>query len=387
MSSSHAHPQVDVEYLTRERKRFDEQRRTVYLLVGVLGFLLLSYDLYTQVVSESSSRLAYIINDSLFALCSLVFIYLDYSRQIKLDVLERGFFIFLAFESFVFNSLAPFLFHYTLQEVFTETIADDVWLLLLVCVKALYLFRGRRGALLAAGFYLVSLGVTCSYLLTHWAPDTNLISLSLQNYLAGAMVLGFLCLLTRYRDNVQRLSLQYEILEKVAFLDALTGLYNRRRIYEVMEQQLELSGRYGTPFCIALLDIDHFKRINDTFGHLKGDEILQQVATVLRSHLRNVDKLGRWGGEEFLLVLPQASLEEGIAAAERSRQTIEVQVSVEGRAVTLSCGVTQYLPDDEINVFLQRADDALYKAKEQGRNRVVSSGETYSGNLTATSGS
>jgi diguanylate cyclase len=375
MSAAPATPVV--EYLAQEKKRFDSQRRVVYMVVGGIGTLLLLYDLYYQLGRELSPlRTAYIINDSLFALCTLVFIALAYTRRVRLELLERAIFVILALESFIFNSFAPYLFNFTLEELFRETVADDVWLLVLVCALALHLFQGWRSGVVAASFYLLSLGATFTYIFTRSLErsDPTLVSLMAQNYLAGAMVLCFLYVLARYRDNVQRLSLQYEMLEQIAFLDALTGLPNRRRMYDTAAQQLELTRRYDTPFCVALLDIDHFKRINDTFGHLKGDEILQQVAGVLRSDFRSVDQLGRWGGEEFLVVLPQTHLTEAVAAAERSRRAVETLVKVEGQSVTLSCGVAHHQPGDDITSFLQRADDALYEAKKQGRNKVVSSG-------------
>jgi diguanylate cyclase (GGDEF)-like protein len=371
-----------VAYLEQERKRFSEQRRIVYIIVGSIGVLLLLYDLYNQVVSDNSlQRTVNIINDALFAITVLVFVFLGYTRGVKLERLERSILVILAFQSFVFNSLAPYLFNHSIQKVFRETIADDVWLLVLVCAVALHLLERWR-TFAATSFYLASFGVTMSYLFLRVADgDSNLMSLVIQNYLAGGMVLAFLYVLARYRDNAQRLSLQYEMLERVAFLDALTGLPNRRRMYDTIVQHLELARRYNTPFCVALLDIDHFKRINDTFGHLKGDEVLQKVAGVLRADFRSVDQLGRWGGEEFLLVLPQTNLKEGVAAVERSRQAVEVQVRLEGQSVTLSCGVAHYLPGDDITTFLQRSDDALYRAKKQGRNRVVSSEEKENSRL------
>jgi diguanylate cyclase len=365
-----------VEYLAKERTRFDEQRRVVYMLVGCLGVALLLYDLYNLVLSESSLvRTVYIVNDAVFIVCSLTFVFLAYTRRVRLGLLEQAIFVFLALESFVFNSLAPYVFNHSLQEVFRETIADDVWLLLLVCAMALHLFQGWRGVFIAAGLYLASLVVTSGYLVGQLGVNigTNLASLVWQTYAAGGMVLCFLFVLARYRDHAQRITLQYEMLEQIAFLDALTGLPNRRRMYDVTQQQLELAQRYTTPFCIALLDIDHFKRINDTLGHIKGDEVLVQVAALLRAELRATDQLGRWGGEEFLLVLPQINLPEALAALERSRRTVESHVSVAGQSVTLSCGVTPYLPGDTATSIFQRADEALYEAKKRGRNQVVSS--------------
>ncbi len=377
MGSSLPHPQVVLEYLTQERQRFDELRRKVFIVVGTIGILLVLYDIYTYSMGEETYRILYILNDVLFAGAALTLVVLGYMRRVHIDSLEHLVLALLVFESFFFNTLAPYLFGFSLERIFTETVVDDVWLLILVCALALHIFQRGRGLILALGFYIASLGSTSLYLFTHsrGTDGARLASLTLQSYLAGGMVLCFLYVLARYRTSVQRISVQYEMLERVAFLDALTGLPNRRRMYDVLQQQLELSGRYGTTFCIALLDIDHFKRVNDTFGHLKGDEVLGQVTTILRNEFRTTDQLGRWGGEEFLLVLPHIELLEAIAAAERCRQAVERLVNIEGQQVTLSCGVTTCQSGDGIKTLVQRADDALYEAKETGRNKVVSSGE------------
>jgi hypothetical protein len=255
--------------------------------------LLLLYDIYVYRTGEDTYQNVYIINDALFAGFSLALVALGYKRRVHIDVLERIVFALLALESFIFNTLAPYLFSFDLQRVFDETVVDDVWLLILVCSLALHIFQRGHGLALAAGLYATSLAVTSLYLVTHLGNETRLASLTLQTYLAGGMVLCFIYVLARYRSSVKRISVQYEMLEQIAFLDALTGLPNRRCMYDVLQQQLELLERYGTSFCIALLDIDHFKRVNDTFGHLKGDNVLVQVSNALRNELRTTDQLGR----------------------------------------------------------------------------------------------
>jgi diguanylate cyclase len=372
VNPSHAQSNVIVEYLTGERHRFDEQRRTVYLIVGGLGLLLLGYDFYKRLHSSAVDHLLYLTNDAVFAFCTLVFMYLAYRRLVKLERLEYAVFILLALESFFFTSLGP-LFRYSSEKVFTETVGYDIWLLLLVCALALHLFKHWQGVTVAATCYGLSLAVTGSYLWHQRGRSHELFALTLQIYLAGALVLCFLYVLARYRDSVQRLSSQYELLERIAFLDTLTDIPNRRRVQDATEEHLALSARYGAPFCVAILDIDHFKRVNDSFGHLKGDEVLRGVAGVLRNELRSNDLLGRWGGEEFLVLLPQTKAGEALAVAERSRQMVEQLVNIEGQNITISCGLTSYTPGDSLTSLMQRADDALYAAKKQGRNRVVSS--------------
>lgn len=166
-------------------------------------------------------------------------------------------------------------------------------------------------------------------------------------------------------------------LDVLARTDALTGLPNRRETLERLRLELERSARSGHPVAVFMLDIDHFKRINDTWGHAAGDDVLVAVAQVARASLRRIDSCGRIGGEEFLVMLPETDREEALAAAERLRAAIADQAVIDGgqpMRVTVSVGVAIHHPADPLptpDLLIQRADHALYAAKESGRNRIV----------------
>lgn len=119
-----------------------------------------------------------------------------------------------------------------------------------------------------------------------------------------------------------------------------------------------------------MYDLDHFKRVNDTFGHDTGDDVLRAVTEVVTANIRAVDVAARWGGEEFLVLMPQSDLAAARGASEKLRQVIEQHRFDKVGTVTVSFGVTQFVPQDDLNVLLKRVDDALYRAKENGRNRV-----------------
>ncbi|MEA2050432.1 MAG: diguanylate cyclase [Campylobacterota bacterium] len=153
--------------------------------------------------------------------------------------------------------------------------------------------------------------------------------------------------------------------------DALTQIYNRSYYFEKISNSIAQSKRYNTSFCVILFDIDHFKRFNDTYGHLKGDEVLVKVSSVVHSHVRASDTFARWGGEEFIILLEETGLSKAELIAEHFRKIIE-GIDLDGLpTITCSFGVTQYKEDDTDNCLLKRADDALYQAKEAGRNVVV----------------
>jgi diguanylate cyclase (GGDEF)-like protein len=178
-----------------------------------------------------------------------------------------------------------------------------------------------------------------------------------------------------------RLSLQkHELtvaLERIEFLamhDALTGLVNRRQMTELIHRQHVRALRTGAPFCIALIDLDHFKRINDQYGHAAGDQVLRTFAAESEKIVRATDAFGRWGGEEFVLLMPDATLASAREGAERLRRTLEATAIPVGDAVvtmTLSAGMVQFAGDETPARMIERADAALYRAKAQGRNQVV----------------
>lgn len=177
-------------------------------------------------------------------------------------------------------------------------------------------------------------------------------------------------------------SLNHERLKLLGLTDALTGIYNRRYLETRCNEEVTHSQRHKQPLTCMFLDIDKFKRINDTMGHLAGDEILRQVAKRIKSQLRNNDVLARYGGEEFVVILPHTSLKQACEIAERIRHTIAAHpmepAPGESISVTISIGVSllQTNPEGDSRVAAQKllrsADEALYLAKESGRNKVVS---------------
>lgn len=163
-------------------------------------------------------------------------------------------------------------------------------------------------------------------------------------------------------------------MEKLATTDPLTGVFNRRHLFKLAEQEFNRASRYGRSFSVLMIDIDHFKLINDTYGHGIGDDALKRMTEVVTQSLRTVDFLGRFGGEEFIVFLPETEPQAAVEVVERMRKKI-AQIELEQIAaavITVSIGVASYHPNDPtIDLVLQRADAALYEAKHQGRNRVI----------------
>ena len=169
----------------------------------------------------------------------------------------------------------------------------------------------------------------------------------------------------------RKLEAAYEQAERLAVTDKLTGIYNRHRLDEALEDQTRTGDRYGHAFGVLILDIDHFKRINDHFGHRAGDTVLREFVDVLSRNCRESDLLGRWGGEEFLVVVPHTDEGALTAFAEKLRRAVEATHFTDVEHLTTSIGASVYRPGDNPDTLVKRADDALYEAKRQGRNTVA----------------
>ncbi|CAK0759884.1 two-component system, cell cycle response regulator [Gammaproteobacteria bacterium] len=159
-------------------------------------------------------------------------------------------------------------------------------------------------------------------------------------------------------------------LESIAVTDRLTKLYNRLKLDQVLEDELARTQRYASHFSLILLDVDHFKSVNDTHGHPIGDLVLIEMARILDDGVRKVDVVGRWGGEEFLIVCRDTRMEGVRALAEKLRQRVAVHVFPVVGKKTCSFGVTEVALNDTITQLMARVDEALYRSKANGRNRV-----------------
>ncbi|MCX7823016.1 MAG: diguanylate cyclase [Syntrophobacterales bacterium] len=179
----------------------------------------------------------------------------------------------------------------------------------------------------------------------------------------------------RMARSYAQLSNAYKKMEQLARRDYLTGVLNRMGIMEFLELEIERSNRYKNSFSICITDIDYFKRINDNFGHAVGDQVLKTFVEILSSCSRKTDIIGRYGGEEFIIVLTETPLEFAKICLNRCRVAVEMEEFPglpEGYRVTASFGVTEYSLGENLDSLLSRADRALYMAKKSGKNRVVS---------------
>lgn len=228
-----------------------------------------------------------------------------------------------------------------------------------------FFLLGRRAGSWVTG---IAFAAVIGYLI-YFLPELPALRLSIGAILNISEVLIILWLLFRFYESSRQAA--FAELGRLSMVDKLTGVYNRSKLDDLLEYHIQLTSRALQPLVVALIDIDHFKQVNDHYGHLQGDAVLQQVAGALNSRLRATDGFGRWGGEEFLLICPNTTLAEGLNLAEALRSHIEQSVKLDGQPVTLSVGVTAVSATTTPADVIRYADAALYQAKNSGRNCVV----------------
>ncbi|MFH2098113.1 MAG: GGDEF domain-containing protein [Pseudomonadota bacterium] len=274
----------------------------------------------------------------------------------------------------------------TLVTMITVYFVDQVrgMLLMVYLVTFVFgIFRLRVGQFLVlTGFALVSYSVAMGLLHLQHPQSVNLRMETLQILSLATVLVWFSVVASYIRDLRLRvvkanaeLTGALATIEKLAVQDPLTGVYNRRRLMDVLRQEKGRVDRGGPAFSVCILDLDHFKEVNDRLGHLAGDEVLKAVAEKLVKSARNVDCVARWGGEEFVALLPQTELAQAMVFASRIREEA-AELRFPGLpgdfGVTVSVGVATYAPGEPLDDLITRADNAMYRAKHLGRNRIES---------------
>lgn len=262
--------------------------------------------------------------------------------------------------------------------------------LTIVSIIAFLALDARRAAWIAGSYVVVGMVLVLPRVIGEMVaagPTTHVIGLLRVGVTTGVSV-ALLFALAGLKEHLAREQARSEVNAELARTDVLTGLRNRRAALERLAELSALAQRYERPLSLVLVDLDHFKRINDEAGHLEGDRVLCEVADTIADRLRTADVLARWGGDELLLLLPETTAGAAGATMERIvdrvREGIRVEVvGADGVTVplvaTLSVGVAQQAPGDDADDLIARADRALYRAKALGRDRVVVAGPASSG--------
>jgi diguanylate cyclase len=259
---------------------------------------------------------------------------------------------------------------------------SPIALMLLFIILMFSMFQATTKQLVRCSLLAVALFGNSFWQVAHAPKQEPFQALMQAVYFAVlVIVLVSMCVLMTYLSNIRARSSQRKQsltealarIRELAIRDELTGLFNRRHILELLHTERSRADRTAQAWCLCMIDVDHFKAINDRHGHGVGDEVLRALALIIRDGLRDCDHVARWGGEEFLILLPNTGLDEAVLVVERIRQSLlrtGVSRAVPDLRVTLSAGVSQVQAEASLPQNIDRADQALYQAKSDGRNRT-----------------
>lgn len=248
---------------------------------------------------------------------------------------------------------------------------------IVLAILAHLLFATRTALIVSATELGIGVAITLGWLVTASRAGAPVDSAAQLIAYEGALAVTMLMVyaLARSKDDHARALMETEKMREMAYHDALTQLPNRRGLEENLHRYASLALRHDLALSVVFFDIDDFKRVNDVHGHLGADRVLEEVGRSVRPLLRASDVLGRWGGEEFLIVAPDADHEQALVLAERVRDVMQRYVYPGDVGITASFGVATYEPSTTVEELLERADRRLYRAKRLGKNRVVGARE------------
>ena len=342
-------------------------KRRIFLVATPLGILIMLFVWVTGLRQGDISRL------NTFILPLLASLFLTLVLLLWSDIIPLRTFELIVYASVVAYALCDFA-SVIVTTILTNGTFNTSLILWLPFVYILgFLILSTNRALWLSALFLLStflLGATaCLYFLANGLAVKN-IDLLVEVYAASAFYIAVLYLVARIKERYTSELAVADDMSKLAMTDSVTQLNNRRLLNLYLKEEVNRAERHNQPLSVLLFDLDLFKRINDTYGHNAGDEVLHEVAQLLRLIVRTSDPFGRWGGDEFLCLATNTTGEKAVELAERLRDAVQQHNFGMAGKVTASFGVTSYQKGDKPETLIRRADLGLYKAKAGGRNRV-----------------
>ncbi len=351
-----------------EQRRLEWRKRVVYQVASGFAALVTVLSWVTREPGDVIIERGYPV----LLLVLLGFTLLLRQQRVRLRPLELTMFGIL---SFVILGRLLWHLHFagSLDEHLLVLAGAHYWSVGALVVGAFVMLDRRAGAIAGTAVLVVS-GLMVATSVWREVAATGTMPTDAISYLVRvhgflAALLALTVALSSMREDLHRALARAEVLNERATTDPMTGLANRWAGQERLAQERSAAQRYERPLSIILVDLDHFKAINDAHGHVAGDGVLEVVSEVLRRTVREVDLVVRWGGEEFLIIAPDTDVEAAVQLAERCRTAIAAE-QPEGLLVTATFGVAEFRRGEELDDLMRRADHHLYAAKDHGRDRV-----------------
>ena len=354
-----------------------------FMILILALFLMLEQTVYGIFMSAPACNLqkVYLLTAFVMLVYAVSSIYFFKRQPLKLNVFHEIYEL-----SFGVYGIGIALFRFLLIEADVNIFRiPTVYIAVIYAVAVIYVFHYWQSF-----FLYLTLSLAVIFLMPEFHPE-----IKSERYIADICsngIIAFMIAVIHYRNFLKEFKNKTEIeaknrdlteknrqieiinaeLEELSVKDSLTGLFNRRKLDEVLRAVFKKAARYKQNFSIILMDIDHFKSINDSYGHDVGDLVLRKIARIIVSNIRDVDTCGRWGGEEFLIICPEIDNVDAYSSAERLRKIITSYRFQKIHSVTSSFGIASYNECNDLKILLKTADERLYEAKTNGRNRVVS---------------
>ena len=336
------------------------------ILIGILAYFLFFEQLYYGFFVREAGSLhqeVHIITAFLVLVYALISTYLYFSSTKKINFSHKSFVISFGVMGFIIAITRTMLFQNSIFTLPTIYLAVNYGLAVIIYLKP------------TISLIIYSSAVFSSIYLFSVFHSEQIVYPYISDVISNAIVAWIVSAINYHRylknfSNKLKISEMNQELKKLSSRDALTELYNRRKLDDFLQQELDRTKRYQLEFSVIIIDIDNFKEVNDNYGHNVGDQILVKFSQLLAANIRDADKLGRWGGEEFLIIAPETELESAFQLAEKLRKIIAEYNFDQIESLTASFGAAEYNNDQSIYQLINRADMALYKAKENGKNNV-----------------
>ncbi|SCY52261.1 GGDEF domain-containing protein [Alkaliphilus peptidifermentans] len=347
---------LEDEYLNYEMTNAIKYIKPILLALGVLYLLFIIPDYF--LIKDSKTLQSILINRVSF----LVLVLILYLRVKLVENYQSLTYWFTIYEMIIGISFLFVFYKYESPNFLIQSMGLIIIILSIFLVPNKYKYMVFASVFISISFFILS--------------KITIRDISFSEYSASIVYITLVIILTgisSYKINESR-RIQYvnsKALIKMSETDALTGIYNKAKFNDEIKRWVQISNRYNTPLSLVMFDIDDFKKTNDKYGHLIGDKVLVSITNIVLKNLRQTDVFARWGGEEFVILMPNTQVEQAVDITERLRLIVFDNPVDEVEHISCSFGVVELTYNDDVDTFLHRADQNLYSAKNSGKNLVV----------------
>ena len=347
--------ELENEFLQKNMKKTINSIKIISILLGVLNTLFLIPDYFFV---ESLDSFAIICSIRVFFVFIIVLLTIFVN---KITSHKTLFYVITAYEVVCIISFIFVFYRYESPDYLIQSFG------VMVIITGIFMVPNRLINKIAVSIIII---IFFNFMSIYYIDNISMKELSA--VIVYLLIILILSSINSFRDDYyKRVHYVYnKELIRLSTTDTLTGVYNRAKFNQEFKRNIDYAKRYGTPLSLIIIDFDDFKRINDNYGHLAGDGVIIQFVEIVNKNIRVIDIFARWGGEEFVLLLPNTDLNQGMATAERLRCSIEKYVFENADKITCSFGVAQYSEDDDMESLLHKADKMLYEVKGKGKNGV-----------------